>query len=256
MRCALLGRYRAGSSAGFMYVALLFVVAVIGIGLAAAAQIWHTNSKREKEAELLFIGDEFRRALASYAASSPGAPRYPASLDQLVRDDRFPQVRRHLRRIYRDPLTGTTEWGLVPSPLGIIGVYSLSDESPLKQGGFPTPYESFATAATYQDWKFVYTVVATPNTPSASPGASTVAGGGIPSATAGVGQQSRAIDAQNQFSQLDPCDAQRAEEARSCADAGKRAGAEATSRCIRSVAARLAACKRGLTMPPLQLPDQ
>jgi type II secretory pathway pseudopilin PulG len=142
--------------AGFTYLGLLFFVAIMGFALASVALVWHTESKREKESELLFVGDEFRRAIQSYRTSSPGAPQLPASLDELVRDQRFPGVKRHLRRVYRDPLTGKTEWGLVKQPDDrIIGVYSLSEEPPKKTYGFPTEYAQFAKAVSYQDWKFI-----------------------------------------------------------------------------------------------------
>ncbi len=40
---------------------------------------------------------------------------------------------------------------------GIMGVYSLSKETPLKRAGFPDIYEAFALAATYREWQFLYT---------------------------------------------------------------------------------------------------
>ena len=45
---------------------------------------------------------------------------------------------RHLRRLYRDPLTGSADWGVVKGPDGgVIGVYSQAPGKPLKQDGFP-----------------------------------------------------------------------------------------------------------------------
>jgi hypothetical protein len=42
-------------------------------------------------------------------------------------------MQRYLRRIYRDPMTSKTEWGLVQSVDGrIMGVHSLSKDKPLK----------------------------------------------------------------------------------------------------------------------------
>jgi len=142
---------------GFTYVGLLIILAVMGITLAATGTLWSTAAKREREAELLFIGDEFRRAITSYYEGSPGAPRYPAKLEDLVEDNRFPTPKRHLRRIYADPVTGSREWGLVRGPGEVvIGVFSRSQETPLKQGNFPLRYESFEGARSYADWKFVH----------------------------------------------------------------------------------------------------
>jgi len=145
----------AARSGGFTYVWLLVVVAVMAAGLAAIGEVAATAAKREREAELLFIGDEFARAIAEYSASSPGAPQYPQKLEQLLADNRYPNARRYLRRIYPDPMTGRADWGLVRGPGGgIVGVHSQSMERPLKTANFPQGYESFAGATVYSAWRF------------------------------------------------------------------------------------------------------
>ena len=63
---------------GFTYIGLLVAVAIIGIMLSAAGSLWSFTSKREKEAELLFIGHQFRDAIARYYAAN--GPRYPREL--------------------------------------------------------------------------------------------------------------------------------------------------------------------------------
>lgn len=143
---------------GFTYIWMLFAVALTGIVLAGAGQVWHTESWRDKEKELIFVGDQFRQAIGSYYESSPGIPkRYPDSLERLLADDRFPVVKRHLRKIFLDPMTGTTKWGLIRQPgTGITGVYSLSTQKPIKRANFSERYESFASAVSYKDWRFVY----------------------------------------------------------------------------------------------------
>jgi type II secretory pathway pseudopilin PulG len=140
---------------GFTYLWLLAAVAVMAAGLAAIGEVAATAAKREREAELLFIGDEFARAIAEYHASSPGAPQYPQKLEDLLVDNRYPNARRYLRRIYRDPMTGRADWGLVRGPGGgIVGVRSQSLEPPLKVANFPKSYESFAGATSYSNWVF------------------------------------------------------------------------------------------------------
>ncbi len=144
---------------GFTYIALLILVALHGAVLAVAGTVWHVAQKREKERELLFVGDQFRRALRSYAASGPGlAGQLPRSLEDLLRDPRVPGIRRHLRRVYVDPMTGSKDWGLVMTPDGnaILGVYSRSQEPPLKTGNFPPDDQDFEGAATYSEWQFLY----------------------------------------------------------------------------------------------------
>jgi type II secretory pathway pseudopilin PulG len=112
---------------GFTYVWLLVAVAVMAAGLAAIGEVAATAAKREREAELLFVGDEFARAIAEYHASSPGAPQYPQKLEELLADNRYPNARRYLRRVYRDPMTGRADWGLVRGPGGgIVAVHSQS----------------------------------------------------------------------------------------------------------------------------------
>ncbi|RTL51413.1 MAG: type II secretion system protein, partial [Rhodocyclaceae bacterium] len=56
----------SGRNRGFTYVMLLFAVALSGVLLAAAGQLWHTNVQREKEADLLFAGRQIRQAIESY----------------------------------------------------------------------------------------------------------------------------------------------------------------------------------------------
>ena len=50
---------------GFSYIGLLIAVALLGVGLASAGELWRTAAKREREQELLFAGREFRNAIAS-----------------------------------------------------------------------------------------------------------------------------------------------------------------------------------------------
>lgn len=150
-------RHAHRCASGFTYIGVLVGVGIMGIGLAALGTVWQTAAQREKERQLLFVGGEFRRAIQSYFEGSPGDQRFPEKLDELVLDRRFPAVRRHLRRIYHDPMTGNVDWGLVLGPGNrIIGVYSRSTGHPLKSAGFGSGQEDFMGATTYADWRFVY----------------------------------------------------------------------------------------------------
>jgi type II secretory pathway pseudopilin PulG len=142
---------------GFTYLWVIFFVATTGLALAGASQLWRTEARREKEKELMFVGEQFRRAIGSYYESSPGTKRYPDSLEKLLSDDRFPTVKRHLRKVFMDPMTGEAEWGLIRQPgPGITGVYSLSAKTPLKRANFHEPYAAFGEAENYRGWKFIY----------------------------------------------------------------------------------------------------
>jgi len=138
---------------------MLFLVAVLGVGLAALGTALETAARREKESQLLFVGDQYRRAIQSYHQATPGgAKAYPARLEDLLLDRRFPQTVRHLRRLYADPLTGQAEWGLVKEGEGIKGIYSLSPDRPLKQASFAADNKDFEGKSRYSDWVFSATI--------------------------------------------------------------------------------------------------
>lgn len=148
----------AFGSQGVMYMALVFWVAAFSLASMAMGMMWRTANQRSAERELLFVGNEFRQAIADYYERTPGTvKRYPQSLEDLLRDRRHLQLLRHLRRLYRDPLTHRQDWGLVGAPDGgIMGVYSLAPGIPLKQAGFEAPEVSFNGQDSYAGWQFSY----------------------------------------------------------------------------------------------------
>ena len=85
------------AGAGYAMAGLLVAIGVMSILMSAAMPAWRTYAKREKEAELLFRGQQYMRAVELYQRRFPGA--YPTDLEALV-EERF------LRRPYRDPMTG------------------------------------------------------------------------------------------------------------------------------------------------------
>ena len=145
-------------SGGFTYMGLLVVIVFMGAALAGTGVVFHQQARREQEKQLLFVGDQYRRAIGLYYAQTPGgAQQYPKSLDDLLGDNRYVVPRRYLRRTYTDPITNSTEWGLVNAgDRGISGVFSRSEKAPIKSANFAMRYESFQSAAQYADWKFVY----------------------------------------------------------------------------------------------------
>jgi type II secretory pathway pseudopilin PulG len=157
-----------GSSRGFSYLTVLFIVAILAGGLGLVGAVWHTDAIRGKEAELLFVGNQYRQAIGRYYLT--GQRQYPRALSDLLKDPRRPTPERYLRRLYSDPVTGKDEWGLVKAPGGgILGVYSLSEEKPLKTDNFRARDKDFASAAKYSDWKFVFTP-ALQTAPKSAPG--------------------------------------------------------------------------------------
>ena len=76
---------------------LLVAIGIMSILMSVAMPAWRTLAKREKEAELLFRGQQYMRAIDLYQRRFPGA--YPTDVEMLV-EERF------LRRLYPDPMTG------------------------------------------------------------------------------------------------------------------------------------------------------
>ena len=146
----------AAGSRGFTYLGVLFLVLLLGMTAAMASVVWSTVQRRENERQLVFVGRQFQAAIEHYRKRSPdGQAPYPRQLEDLLRDARAVQVLRHLRQIYPDPITGTTQWGLIRLPDGgIVGVYSLSEREPLQRSSLGWGL-SFPGAKTYRDWRFV-----------------------------------------------------------------------------------------------------
>jgi type II secretory pathway pseudopilin PulG len=139
---------------GFTFIGLLFAIAMLGMALASVGIVWSTQIRRDKEAELLWIGNQYRTAIGQYYATGG---QFPLTLADLLEDKRFPQVRRYLRRLFPDPMTGQVDWQLVKAPdMGIMGIASSSQGKPIKVAGFATRDASFQDAQSYSDWKFVY----------------------------------------------------------------------------------------------------
>ena len=161
-------------------VMVFVILALIAIMMSVAVQAVSFQMQREKEAELIFRGQQYVEAIRLYQKRFG---RLPVSLKEMW--EAKPRV---VRRQWEDPITGTTEWGLVfmgqegrqigptgkttptpgpaptptpgpgrrPGPGGpgqgeqigpIIGVYSTSCEESIKV------YEG---RTRYCDWKFVY----------------------------------------------------------------------------------------------------
>jgi hypothetical protein len=125
----------ASAQSGFTYLWLLFALAFASYGWMNLGEHWALQSQRELEREQMFRGQQIVAALKSYAATTPtGMHCAPRSLEELLQDARVPGIRRHLRRIYGDPLTGLPDWELLRDALGgVVGVRSRSTR-PLVSG--------------------------------------------------------------------------------------------------------------------------
>ncbi len=77
---------------------LLVTLSVMAIMMTAAMPVWKHEMQREREAELIFRGQQYVRAIALFQRKAgPGV--LPPSIDLLVQQ-------RFLREKYKDPITG------------------------------------------------------------------------------------------------------------------------------------------------------
>jgi len=148
------------------------VIAIMAIMMAAAVEIVSFQAQREKEAELIFRGQQYVEGIRLYRQKYG---RYPMRMKELWEAD--PKV---LRKKWIDPITGDEKWGVIfqgqegrqisgrgtgpqPTPTKtpvferqregegekvgpIIGVHSLSTDTSIKV------YEG---RTQYNMWKFV-----------------------------------------------------------------------------------------------------
>ena len=85
------------SERGYAMVALLVLMSVMAIVLSTAMPVYQTVARREREAELVFRGEQYARAIAMFQRKYGNA--LPPSVDVLI-EQRF------LRKKYKDPITG------------------------------------------------------------------------------------------------------------------------------------------------------
>jgi type II secretory pathway pseudopilin PulG len=158
--------------AGYTLAIFVMVIAIMAIMMAAAVEIVSFQAQREREAELIFRGQQYVEGIRLYRQKYG---RYPMRMKELWEAD--PKV---LRRKWKDPITGSENWGVVfqgqegrkiagpgrrprrtptRTPVferdrgregekvgPIVGVHSLSNETSIKV------YEG---RTQYSEWKFV-----------------------------------------------------------------------------------------------------
>jgi type II secretory pathway pseudopilin PulG len=180
------------SSAGFAMAALLVGMTIMAIFLSMALPAWKTAAQREKEAELIFRGQQYARAVMLFQRKY--ANTFPPNIDVLLNEH-------FLRKKYKDPMTGSGEFqviyanqqasaqpnagGIVPTqgqpqtrPTAVVG-----GATPIAQGGIVgVASKSTATSiriynghTKYNEWVFMATQVS--NQAGAPTGSQTPTGG-------------------------------------------------------------------------------
>ena len=138
--------------------ALIVGIGILAVMLGVALPLWHTAVRREREAELVFRGEQYVQAIRLFQRRYAGT--FPPNIDALVQQ-------RFLRRRYQDPITrgdfqalyaeggmeaaSVRATGQAPAPAtptrgGVIGVVSTSTDRSLRM---------YKGRGRYNEWTFV-----------------------------------------------------------------------------------------------------
>lgn len=144
---------------GFTFLAVLAAMLILALGTQGVMHYVSTQAQREREQDLLRVGQAYMQAIGAYYELTPGRiKQWPRSLEELLEDRRLVTIKRHLRETYPDPITRSHNWGLVTaSDGGITGVYSRSEAKPLRTAAIEIGNLTIPPAGRYADWQFVYT---------------------------------------------------------------------------------------------------
>jgi type II secretory pathway pseudopilin PulG len=90
-------RYTGANQKGYAMAALLVAMSIMAVMMSVLLPAWKQMVRREKEAELVFRGEQYTRAIRLFQQrAGPGV--LPPSVDVLVEQ-------RYLRQAYKDPIT-------------------------------------------------------------------------------------------------------------------------------------------------------
>jgi len=148
---------------GFLYIMVLFAVILISIMLLEVFQTWKYKIKKEKEAELIFRGNQYVTAISKYLRKNPG--RYPKSFEEL-------HEKKFLRRVFKEPFSEDGNWNIVSllqkgssKKKFIVVPYSIWEKSEGKYriAGVVSPvhkkgYKVYKKKEYYDEWLFAYGV--------------------------------------------------------------------------------------------------
>lgn len=143
---------------GFTMAAVLAAMLILALATQSVMTYVSQQDLREREADLLRIGQAYAQAIGTYYESSPGnLKRWPQTLEDLTEDKRFVGTRRHIREVYPDPITRSSNWGIVRAEDGgIAGVHSLSTAQPIRSAALELDNLALPAASQYVEWQFVY----------------------------------------------------------------------------------------------------
>jgi len=94
-----------GREAGYTLVMLVIMITILSISMGVAVQTASFQMRREREAELIFRGEQFVEAIRLFKLKYG---RYPMRLKEIY--EAKPRV---IRKKWKDPITDSENWGLV-----------------------------------------------------------------------------------------------------------------------------------------------
>jgi type II secretory pathway pseudopilin PulG len=155
---------RRRPDAGYAMAALLVMIGVMAIVMAAVLPVWRHEAQREKEAELVFRGQQWVRAIRLYQSRFQ---TFPPGFDVLV-------SQRFIRKKFKDPITGEDFQPLYAAgqaganrgggPAPGSGSFASSNQGVVTGGGIigvtskskDTSIRVYNGATHYNEWQFVY----------------------------------------------------------------------------------------------------
>jgi type II secretory pathway pseudopilin PulG len=122
-------------SRGYTLVALIVGMTVMAILIAAVLPLASTGAQRDKEDELIFRGLQYAEGIRTFRKRYG---RYPNTLKEMF------EVRpRTLRKLWKDPMTNSNNWGLITqgsgAPLPGATPGGMPGSGPLAPTPVPTP---------------------------------------------------------------------------------------------------------------------
>lgn len=152
-----IGKDTRGKQGGATFLWALLLLFILTVGLGKLLDIQSTRMQREQEDELLWAGEQYRRAIEHYYLASPGElKQLPKKVEHLLLDPRLLTMTRHLREAYADPISQQPFIEVRDHSGHLIGVRSASNRQPLKQANFEPQYAHFTKATSYQQWEFIF----------------------------------------------------------------------------------------------------
>lgn len=97
---------RRDRQAGYAVIVVVLLLALVAIALTAAVPRVLTQGRREREEELIFRGEQYRRAIGLFNRKFG---RLPLSLDELL----YTSQLSFLRRAWPDPMSSKGEWRVI-----------------------------------------------------------------------------------------------------------------------------------------------